>query len=296
MAELQELPDASPDVYVIQSEADLLQSRSVIEPVVRSLRLWEAPEFQKMDYPKGWNWELVKARLGDIWQDMESLASGPKHTSQEQPRLSTRASPAGPGSDGNPPTQAEIDAAVGKYAGFLTVATDGHSMTIRLSYRAWTPERAAVVVNAHIDSYRNLEVQTKVNAAERANSALTAQVSELRQQLQAAEMAITRYREEHHLTGAAKDSGGVSQQLATLNSQLITARAELAENEARAARIGAGTGAETLPEVVGSGTISGLRSQEAKSRARSSEAEPPHYRRSRERARESDRSSRALRS
>ncbi len=139
-------------------------------------------------------------------------------------------------------------------------------MTIHVSYRAWTPERAAAIVNAHIDSYQNVEVKTKVTAAERANSALNSQVAELRQQLQTAEAAVTRYREEHHLTGAAKDSAGVSQQLAALNSQLITARADLAESEARAARIG--SGGDSLPEVVTSGTISGLRSQEAQLTAR----------------------------
>ena len=74
-------------------------------------------------------------------------------------------------------------------------------------------------------------------AAERANSALTAQVAELRQQLLAAEAAVTRYREEHHLTGAARD---VSGQLAGLHSQLISLQAEIAENEARAAGIARG--------------------------------------------------------
>jgi uncharacterized protein involved in exopolysaccharide biosynthesis len=83
-------------------------------------------------------------------------------------------------------------------------------------------------------------VKAKEMAAQRANSALTAQVAALRQQLQGAEMAVTRYREEHRLTGAARDSAGVSAQLAGLNSQLIAARADLAESEARAARIGAG--------------------------------------------------------
>jgi uncharacterized protein involved in exopolysaccharide biosynthesis len=55
-------------------------------------------------------------------------------------------------------------------------------MTILVNYRALTPERAAAIVNAHIDSYRNLEVKAKVAAAESANSALTTQVAELRQQ------------------------------------------------------------------------------------------------------------------
>jgi Mrp family chromosome partitioning ATPase len=136
-------------------------------------------------------------------------------------------------------------------------------MTMHVSYRALTPERAATIVNAHIDSYQNFGVKTKVAAAERANSALTAQVAELRQQLLAAEAAVTRYREEHHLTGAARD---VSGQLAGLHSQLISIQAEIAENEARAAGIGAG--GENIPEIVNSGAIGGLRGQEVQLTAR----------------------------
>jgi len=260
MTDLQELPDSSPDLYAIQSQVDILKSRSVIEPVVRSLRLWEAPEFQGTEYPKGWKWQTVEARLGEIWGGILGLVRGPEDSPREQPIVSAQPNGA------DPPTQEQIDGAVGSYAGYLMVDTDGRSMTIRVSYRAWTPERAAAVVNAHIDSYRDVEVKTKVAAAKRANSALTLQVAELREQLQTAEKAVTRYREEHHLTGAAKDSAGVSQQLTALNSQLITARAELAENEARAARIGAG--GDSLPEVVASGTISALRSQEAQLTAR----------------------------
>jgi Mrp family chromosome partitioning ATPase len=81
--------------------------------------------------------------------------------------------------------------------------------------------------------------------------------------LLAAEGAITRYREEHHLTGAAKDNAGVSAQLAGLQGQLMTVRAEISENEARAASIGAGSGGDSLPEVVTSTTLAALRGQEA---------------------------------
>jgi len=276
MADLQELPDPSPDVNVIQSEVDILQSRSVIEPVVRSLKLWEAPEFQKMEYPKGWNWQILEGRLLGLWQNLSGLLGGSQDSSRDRPPVRPEPGDANPVNDANSPTQAQIDAAVETYAGYLVVQTDGHSMTIQASYRAWTPERAAAVINAHIDSYQNLEVRAKVMAAERANSALTSQVAELRQQLQAAEAAITRYREEHHLTGAARDSAGVSQQLAALNSQLMTASSELAENEARAARISAGTGSDSLPEVVASGTISALRAQEAQLVAREADLSRYH--------------------
>ena len=50
------LPDPSPDSPVIRSEADVLQSRSVIEQVVRGLALWQLPEYQKRALPGGWTW------------------------------------------------------------------------------------------------------------------------------------------------------------------------------------------------------------------------------------------------
>jgi succinoglycan biosynthesis transport protein ExoP len=264
-AELQELPDPAADLTVIQSEVDLLQSRSVIEPVVRQYRLWEAPEFQRQDYPKGWTWQTVKARLSEIWRDIRGMwgtDGAAENSSGAPPMVDPRPDNA------NPPTRAQVDTAVSIYSGYIFAVNDGKSNTIRVTYRAWAPERAAAIVNAHLDSYRNLEVQAKVDAAEHANAALSTQVAELRQQLQADEAAITRYRVEHHLTGAAKDSGGVSAQLAALNGQLISAQADLAESQARAAGIAASAGTDSLPEVVNSGTIGGLRSQEAQLTAR----------------------------
>jgi polysaccharide biosynthesis transport protein len=59
----------------------------------------------------------------------------------------------------------------------------------------------------------------------------------------------------------------LSAQLANMNNQLIAARADLAENEARAARIRAAVGgrggADSVPEVIASGTVTLLRGQEA---------------------------------
>jgi uncharacterized protein involved in exopolysaccharide biosynthesis len=67
MADLQELPDPSPDPNIIQSEVDILQSRSVIEPVVRSLRLWRRLNFRKRNILKDGIGKLsrsVSARYG----------------------------------------------------------------------------------------------------------------------------------------------------------------------------------------------------------------------------------------
>src|SRR5712671_3555789 len=121
MTDFQELPDPSPDLNngVIQSEVDILQSRSVIEPVVRSLRLWEAPEFQKMDYPQGWSWQTVEGRLREIRQDLGELLDSSKDDTGRQPQVITQPGGANPPNDSNQPTQAQIDAAVEKYTGYL---------------------------------------------------------------------------------------------------------------------------------------------------------------------------------
>jgi succinoglycan biosynthesis transport protein ExoP len=268
IADVQELPDPTPDLYVMRSEVDMLQSRSVIEPVVRSLELWRFPEFQEHEYPGGWTWKNVQAHFFDLF----GIASRPKDDVRMSPDRSSL--------DADTPTQAVIDQTIEKYGGYLTVGTDGRSVTIRVSYRAWTPERAATIVNAHIESYQNLQEQAKLKAANRANSALTAQIVELRKQLGAAEAAVTRYREDHKLTGAAKDSGTLSAQLASLNNQLISTRADLAENEARATRIGAAAkgkgGADSVPEVIASGTISMLRGQEAQLLQREADLSKDH--------------------
>src|SRR5438132_2959021 len=139
-----------PDIFVIRSEVDVLQSRSVIEPVVRSLALWELPEFQASALPGGWTWDAFERRLRGIW---DAIAGRPEQDSRDPPLtprdLSSSVAPA------------EIDEAVEKYTRYLNVQTDSRSMTIRISYRAWTPARAAAVVNAHLDSYTQVEVNAK---------------------------------------------------------------------------------------------------------------------------------------
>ncbi len=257
LADIQELSDSTPDLPAVRSEVDVLQSRSVIEPVVRSLALWRLPEFRGNQNPGGWSWQILRTRLRMISDQLRGYEDG----------LSEASLAGTPSNDPGVPPDAEINLLAEKYAGNLQVGTDGHSMTIRVAFRARTPERAAEVVNAHLRSFERVQRESEASASKRANAWLTSRTAELRTQLQAAEAAIGQYREQHHLTGAAPESAALSQQLANLNSQLIAAQADLAESEARAGQIDAnGAGkdrAASVPEVVASPTIQLLRGQEA---------------------------------
>ena len=128
----------------------------------------------------------------------------------------------------------QIDIAIVKYTSHLVIENDGQSMTMHIAFTAWTPELAAAIVNAHMEAYQSLQQQAKAKAARRANAWLDGQIEKLRGQLRSAEAAVTAYRAQHHLTGTAEDRNALSQQLAALTAQLIAARAELAENQARA--------------------------------------------------------------
>jgi len=256
LADIQELPGSAADLPAVLSEVDVLRSRSVIEPVVRSLGLWREPEFNETHQRGGWSWQILRSRLQMIIKEL--------HRSENIPDSALRGNPSG---NSEVPSQAAIDRLVESYMRNLSVSNDGHSMTIRVSYRARTPERAAEVVNAHLQSYENLRRESEAAAAKRANSWLTSRVAELRTELQAVETAIGQYRQQHHLIGAAPESGALSTQLAALNAQLIAAQADLAESEAKAGQVDAGAtrndNAAGVPEVVASPTIRVLREQEA---------------------------------
>ena len=148
----------------------------------------------------------------------------------------------------------------------LGVQRDGMTYVIRLTYRSADPERAAEISNTLADLYLVDQLEAKFDATERVNVWLSDRLSSLRDEVAAAERAVAIYRSANGLTdvgnGLLNDA-----QLSELNAQLILARTELAEDQARLRRVNqlldAGDSAETVAEAVDSETISQLRSQQA---------------------------------
>ena len=141
----------------MRSEVDMLQSRSVIEPVVRSLEIMAASRISAAGISR--RMELAKRR--SAFPDLVGTESRPD-------KAMAHGSLAGSHHrhDADATTQAVIDETVEKYGRYLLVGTDGRSMTIRVSYRAWTPERAAAIANAHLDSYQNLQEQAQIEGGQ----------------------------------------------------------------------------------------------------------------------------------
>ena len=149
--------------------------------------------------------------------------------------------------------------------GRLTVAPVGLSTAIKVSFDAADPNKAAMMANAISDAYVEDQLEAKFEATQKATKWLSGRIADLSRQAQEADAAVQRYKAEHNITTTGTGVSVVQQQTTDISSQLIVAKADLAEKEASynsiAALARSGRAADS-GLVVASPLISTLRSQE----------------------------------
>lgn len=152
--------------------------------------------------------------------------------------------------------------------GFLdhvSVSPIGLSTAISVSFESDDAAKAAKIANAIADAYVEDQLEAKFEATQKATMWLTGRIAELSRKAQEADAAVQRYKAEHNITTAANGVSVVQQQTGDVNSQLIIAKAELAEKQASygslASLARAGRAADS-GAVVASPLISTLRAQE----------------------------------
>lgn len=118
----------------------------------------------------------------------------------------------------------------------LGVARVGRSYVLEISYTSPDPVLSASVAKACAEAYLADQLDSKYEATRRAGGWLQARIAELRQKSLEADRAVQKFRADKGLI--ATDGQLITdQQLAQLNTQLIAARAESANAEARYNRI-----------------------------------------------------------
>ncbi len=150
----------------------------------------------------------------------------------------------------------------------LDVGMKPRSFSINVRYTAGSPELAQRVVNAIAQEYLNNQLEERFDATKRANDWINGRLKQLQQNVQRSELAVRKFREDNNLTEAL----GVTlsdQQLSELNSQLILARTQLAEAEAKVVSTRRGVG--TTSEVLNNPLIQNLRIQETEVRRKMSD-------------------------
>ncbi|MCJ9429951.1 GumC family protein [Kordiimonas marina] len=239
------------DQAAIKTEIDVLQSRRLIGKVVDKLALVKDPEFNAGLNKKKSLLSYLNpfSYLSPEWRNA-ILGSPDKPTSAEEIAAATRAS--------------VIDA-VTKH---LSVNNPPRSYTIHVSFESTDAKKAALIANTIADLYLVDQLEVKFEATERANEWLNSRVFELREKVRTSEEAAERFREEHQLVQTHSQGSVNEQQIAQLNSQLITARTDYARAKAREQQIekniSKGDDDETgVLEVIQSPLIQKLKEQES---------------------------------
>ena len=222
----------------IRTEVDMLKSRKIAQRVIEDMDL-----LGKLSSRRG-----LKARLLGLGRAfLFPLDESPSPADDHAARM-TRA----------------IDAFLAR----LEVVQVPRSYSIIVKFTSTDPKMAANVANAVAEAYLTSQLEDKFDATKRANTWMNNRLKQLQKSVQQAELAVRKFREENDLTQAH----GVTlseQQLSELNSQLILARTQLAEAEAR--RSAAARGVSTASEVLNSPLIQNLRIQETEVRRKISD-------------------------
>ncbi|MDG2531898.1 GumC family protein [Caulobacter endophyticus] len=225
------------DNPTIDTEVEVLRSPLLAQRVVKALELDKDPEF---------NPALEKPGL---LSGLKKLVSG-----------------AGP--TGATPTREQVQAAVARrLLANLQARRVGLTYAINISFSSRSPETAAKVANAFAEQYLANQLDTKYEATQRASAWLNSRLAGLRTQVETAEAAVQHYRAANGLLASAQGETLTQQQISGLSSQLASARADQAEQEARlnAARqqMRGGQLGEDLGAALSSAVITRLRDQRA---------------------------------
>lgn len=147
----------------------------------------------------------------------------------------------------------------------VSVRRGERTFVIDISVTAREATKAARIANAIANAYLEDQASVRAEAAQRATTALTSRLEELRNRLRAAEEKAERYKEANGIVGIGAGKSLGEEQLGLNSAQLVALRTRVAEAKAkydqilatRASSIEAGA----IPEAVASNTMTALRAQ-----------------------------------
>ena len=192
--------DSPVDTSAVDSQVEIIKSESIALAVIKQLHLTEDSEFV------GSGGGLIGTLLSSV---TGLFASN------------------GPGSE-----FALTRSAVRAFQNQLSVRRVGLTYVIEIGFTSLSPDRAAQIANAAANAYIEDQLEAKYQSARRAGTWLQDRLRELREQASTAQRAVADYKNKNDMV----DAGGRTineQQLAELNSELLLARSQTAQAQAK---------------------------------------------------------------
>ena len=234
--------DVSGMSMVVESQARLITSTSVLRRVIQQANLDKDPEFG------GDAKTLTSSLLGLIGLQFHSRSSG----------------------ESNDVPAGALEALVRH----ITVRKTERSFIVDLEVWSTDPAKAAMLANTLANAYLADSRNSQALAARRATNDLSGRLNELRDRLRNAETVLATYKAQNNFVGT-QDALISDQQLSASNQRLAAARAATLDAQARYDQIEASrraaTDAGATPEALQSPTIANLRAQYADARKKYAE-------------------------
>jgi polysaccharide biosynthesis transport protein len=241
------------------TQIGLLRSPSFLAKVMDDLHLFDDPEFNTALLAEPT--PVATAALPEFLQPLEQLVNrlpdewliATGLASQPQPVLESEA-----------PSLAR-ERAILNFASQATYLNDGQSYLISIEFTSPDPYKAAVIANRIAEFYLQDQLKGKLSATDKATGWLEQRLETLREEVRQSDEAVQRYRTENNIV-LAQGTSLNEQELSEINRELIAARAELAQQEARLRLVrelrGSEAALESVSEVTSSPMILSLRQQE----------------------------------
>jgi uncharacterized protein involved in exopolysaccharide biosynthesis/Mrp family chromosome partitioning ATPase len=225
---------------VVESEARLITSNSVLLRVVQNAHLDKDPEFG------GESRGPLASLLGLFGLEFH------------------------PGAEAKP----DLTAALEALNRHVNVKKTDRSFIVDVEVWSHDPAKAALLANAISDAYLAESKTSQATAARRATTDLSGRLKELQVRLRSAENSLATYKAQNNFVGT-QDALISDQQLSASNQRLAAARALALDAQAKYDQIEASrraaTDAGAIPEALQSPTIANLRAQYAEARRRYAE-------------------------
>ncbi len=244
------------DAAVI-GEMEVIKSRELAHKIIDHLHLEQYPEFNPKPQKPGLLAQFsFKNLLPESWKEAMGMVKIDSRTAEEK-------------------EEARLTRLTNIFLSKLKVSQVKRSQVINVGFESEDPKLAAKIANEVADKYIVGQLQAKFDATKKATDWLNDQLVELKQKVESSERAVEQYRKTHELLEVSKEVGLSQQQMSEVNSQLIIARAQRAEAEAKYQQVEAiaksGRDIDSVAEVLNSSLISSLRQQESEVQRKYSE-------------------------
>ena len=238
------------DSSVVDTEVEILKSRTLAARVAEGLKLDQDPEFNS------------RLRKPSVFQAVIHAPGGAVHElfKATAPVQSVTANQAEAELEKRKTIKSVVDVMLKR----LTVHRAGLTYVISVNFESENPAKAAVIANAFADDYLLEQLEAKFDATKQASAWLNDRLQQLRGQVEQAEQAVAQYRSANGLMSAV-GSNLTEQEVSALNQQLALAQADAAEQEAKVRtakqQMANGSNGEDVAAALDSEVVKTLRAQ-----------------------------------